>query len=85
MYHPDRYTELHTDASKYGYGSMLLQQDPEDMKLHPIYYSSRKTTDAEPKYHSYELEVLAIISSLKKFRHYLLGIHLRIVLHLNKL
>lgn len=78
MYHPDRETELHTDASKYGYGAMLLQRNPEDMKLHPIYYSSRKTTDAEQKYHSYELEVLAIISSLKKFRHYLLGISFKI-------
>lgn len=78
MYHPDRETELHTDASQYGYGAILLQRNPEDMKLHPIYYSSRKTTDAEQKYHSYELEVLAIISALKKFRHYLLAIPFKI-------
>lgn len=78
MFHPERETELHTDASQYGYGAMLLQRNPEDMKLHPIYYSSRKTSDAEQKYHSYELEVLAIISSLKKFRHYLLGIPFKI-------
>lgn len=78
MYHPERETELHTDASLYGYGAMLLQRNPEDMQLHPVYYSSRKTSDAEQKYHSYELEVLAIISSLKKFRHYLLGISFKI-------
>lgn len=40
---------------------------------------SRKTTDAERKKHSYELEVLAIVEALKKFRHYLLGIPFKIV------
>lgn len=33
-----------------------------------IYYFSRKTTPTEAKYTSYELEVLAIIQVLKKFR-----------------
>ncbi|GFW68287.1 transposon Tf2-9 polyprotein [Trichonephila clavipes] len=34
---------------------------------------------AEEKYDSYELEVLAIINALKKFRVYLLGLHFKIV------
>ncbi|GIY40322.1 retrovirus-related Pol polyprotein from transposon 297 [Caerostris extrusa] len=35
-----RTTELHTDASKYGYGAVLLQA-AEDGKLHPIHYMSK--------------------------------------------
>lgn len=40
---------------------------------------SRKTNDAEERYTSYELEALAIIEAIKKFRHYLFGIHFKIV------
>ncbi|GFT23819.1 transposon Tf2-11 polyprotein [Trichonephila clavipes] len=40
---------------------------------------SKKTNTAEKKYDSYELEVLAIINALKKFRVYLLGQHFKIV------
>lgn len=40
---------------------------------------SRKTLDHERKYSSYELEVLAIVHALKKFRVYLLGIKFKIV------
>lgn len=40
---------------------------------------SKKTTDAERKYSSYELEVLAIVDALKKFRVYLLGFPFKII------
>lgn len=39
-------TELHTDASKHGYGAILLQRDYVDRLLHPVYYTSGKTTPA---------------------------------------
>lgn len=70
--------ELHTDASQEGYGAILLQRSAQDNSLHPVYYMSKKTTDAEKKYPSYELEVLAVIEALKKFRVYLLGTHFKI-------
>lgn len=70
-------TELHTDASMYGYGAVLLQVFSGE--LHPVYFASKKTSDAEMKYHSYELEVLAIIYALRKFRVYLIGVHFKIV------
>ncbi|GIY15933.1 hypothetical protein CDAR_510641 [Caerostris darwini] len=73
-----RTTELHTDASKYGYGAVLLQA-AEDGKLHPIHYMSKKTSLAEEKYSSYELEVLAVVEALKKFRIYLLVNKFKIV------
>jgi len=44
---------------------------------------SRKTTDAQRKYSSYELEVLAIIEAITKFRVYLLGIPFKIVTDCN--
>ncbi|GFY78096.1 transposon Tf2-9 polyprotein [Trichonephila inaurata madagascariensis] len=78
IYKYGRRTELHTDACKQGYGAILLQE-AEDGKLHPVYYMSKKTNTAEEKYDSYELEVLAIIKALKKFRVYLLGQHFKIV------
>jgi len=72
-------TELHTDASMHGYGAILLQRNDKDGMFHPVYYASGKTTTAESKYSSYELEVLAIIKALRKFRVYLLGISFKII------
>ncbi|XP_011684299.1 PREDICTED: uncharacterized protein LOC105447791 [Wasmannia auropunctata] len=79
LYRVGAYTELHTDASMHGYGAILLQRDNEDQLLHPVYYASGKTTPAEEKYTSYELEVLAVIKALKRFRVYLLGIPFKVV------
>lgn len=79
IYNPTAATELHTDASRYGLGAILLQQDDHDGKMHPVYYYSKKTNEAEQRYTSYELEVLAIITALKKFRVYLYGIDFKIV------
>ncbi|GFX63496.1 transposon Tf2-9 polyprotein [Trichonephila clavipes] len=78
IFQQGRTTELHTDASKQGYGAVLLQE-AEDGKLHPVQYMSQKTTPAEEKYSSYELEVLAVVNALKKFRTYLLGNHFKII------
>ncbi|GFU84844.1 retrovirus-related Pol polyprotein from transposon 297 [Trichonephila clavipes] len=69
--------QLHTDASKYGYGAILLQES-EDGQYHPIYYMSKKTVPHEEKYSSYELEMLAVIEALKKFRHFLQGTQFKI-------
>lgn len=79
LYRVSAETELHTDASKYGYGAILFQRNNEDQLLHPVYYASGKTTPAEEKYASYKLEVLAIVKALKRFRVYLLGIKFKIV------
>lgn len=40
---------------------------------------SKKTTPAEEKYSSYELEVLAVIQAVKRFRIYLLGVAFKII------
>lgn len=79
IYNPRLHTELHTDASCTAYAAILMQKSVEDNELHPVHYMSRKTTDAQSKYTSYELEALAIIEGIKKFRHYLFGIKFKIV------
>jgi len=81
IYNPEATsTELHTDASQFGFGAVLLQaDDSDDERLHSICFMSKKTSEAQQKFHSYELEVLAIVEALKKFRVYLLGLRFKIV------
>lgn len=71
IYNPVAETEVHTDASSVGLGAILLQKD-EDGKLHPVAYYSWRTSPDESKYHSYDLETLAVVQALKHFRVYLL-------------
>lgn len=77
VYNPDRETELHTDASSKGYGACLLQK--KEGAFHPVAFYSKKTTKEEARYHSFELETLAVIKALRHFRVYLQGIPFRIV------
>lgn len=78
LYSPRDETELHCDASAAGFGAILLQRKV-DRKLHPVFYFSKRTTDNESKYHSFELETLAIIYALRRFRTYLLGLKFKII------
>lgn len=71
LFNPSLETQLFTDASVHGVAGILIQV--KDNKQHVIAYYSRHTNPGEQKYHSFELETLAIVSSVQKFRHYLLG------------
>jgi hypothetical protein len=84
IYDPTRETELHTDASKLGYGAVLLQKQ-NDNKLHPVAYFSKSIGKHEINYHSYELETLAVVYALARFRVYLAGIRFTIVTDCNSL
>lgn len=53
LYNP----KLRTDASKYGYGPVLLQKYPGDNMFHPVHFMSRKTKPCEENYSSTELGV----------------------------
>lgn len=83
LYRVGAETELHTDASRYSLGVILLQKDAENNQLHLVYYASWKTVDAEEKYNSYKLEVLAIVKTLRKFVEYPIS-YQPIVRHLYK-
>lgn len=72
-------TELHTDASRKGFGAVLLQKQIQDDNLHPVHYMCRKTSPAKRNLHSYELEALVIVEAVRKFRSYLMGIQFKIV------
>ena len=77
-------TELHTDASKYGIAGILMQRS-QDGLMRPVAYYSRKTTNDEQKLHSFDLETLAVIASLNRFRVYLLGLKFKIITDCNAL
>lgn len=47
-----------------------------------VFYS-RQTTPNEQKLHSFELETLAVIAALNKFRVYLLGLRFKIITDCN--
>ena len=64
---------LCTDASIMGLGAVLEQDG------HPVAYFSRALRNAEVRYSTIELECLAIVESLKRFRHYIIGRHFEIL------
>lgn len=84
LYDAELETELHTDASKIGIAGILMQRNKEGL-LRPVAYYSRKTTNDEQKLHSFELETLAVVASLSRFRVYLLGLKFKIVTDCNAL
>lgn len=79
IYSPSLETEVHTDASSAGFGGILLQRQENDKKFHPVLFYTRKTTAAESKLHSFELETLAVVYTLQRFRMYLFGLKFVIV------
>lgn len=84
IYDENLETQVHTDASTLGIAGILMQRQP-DGHLKPVAFASRQTTAAESKYHSYELEALAVVMSIKKFRVYLLGKPFTVVTDCNAL
>lgn len=81
LFDPSLPTELHTDASTIGYGGILIQKQEGNTRV--IGYFSKRTLKFEEHYHSYELETLAVVNSLRHFRVYLLGIHFTLVTDCN--
>ena len=63
---------LCTDASDLAIGAVLMQ----DKKI--VAYESRKLNSAELNYPVHEKELLAVIHSLKVWRHYLLGVKFKL-------
>jgi len=78
IYSPHAETELHCDASTSGFGGILLQKQNDGM-WKPISFWSQRTTPTEAKYHSFELECLAVVYALKRFHIYLAGQKFKII------
>ncbi|CAN6454199.1 unnamed protein product [Victoria cruziana] len=58
---------VYTDASRDGYGSVLMQND------RVIAYTSRQLRQHEKNYATHDLELRAIVHTVKVWRHYLYG------------
>lgn len=78
IFDPQYPIELHTDASMNCYGAILLHKIDNNPRV--IEYFSKQTSSIESRYHSYELETLAVFNSMKHFRHYLHGRHFTVIL-----
>lgn len=70
-YDEDLEVVVQTDASQEGLGAVLLQDGGDGPR--PISYISRGLSDVEKRRHCNELECLALVWALKKFRPYVYG------------
>ncbi|GBG72937.1 hypothetical protein CBR_g12659 [Chara braunii] len=68
---PDELFIVTTDASRYGIGSVLAQQ--EGPKLRPVEYMSKKMSSQKLAKSTYEKELYVVYKALTHWRHYLLG------------
>jgi len=84
LYNPLAETELHTDACSSGLGGVLLQKQPSGL-FAVVAYFSKSTNRAEQNYHSFELEMLAIVRSIERFHLYLYGVDFTVVTDCNAL
>lgn len=84
LYDPTKETELHTDASSTALGAILMQWQSSN-KFAPISYYSQRTNDAESRYHSFELEMLAVVKAIERYHIYLYGVKFKVVSDCNAL
>lgn len=68
---------LQTDASAYGIGAVLTQEFDDGEKV--ICYISRSLTRQERNLSTTERECLSVIYAVEKLRHYLEGVHFKII------
>lgn len=78
LYNPQFKTELHTDASNLALAGILLQRQSTNHWA-PVAYYSQATNKAEMNYHSFELEMLAVVKAIERFHIYLYGIEFTVV------
>ena len=62
-------TILQTDASKEGFGAVILQDN------NPLYYASCTLTSTEKNYQNLEQECMAAVWGMEKFHYFLYGKH----------
>ena len=68
---------LSVDASGYSIGAVLHQTDG-DGTVRPVGFYSRRLTDAEMKYSTYDRELVGLRDGVLHFRHWLLGIPFKV-------
>ena len=70
---------VETDASDFAVRAVLLQVGDDNLE-HPVAFFSRKMLPAETNYPVHNKEILAIISTLKEWPHYLMNAHYPVVI-----
>jgi hypothetical protein len=70
---------LQTDASGFAIAGILNQYDVFGV-LRPVNFYSRKCSPAEQNYDTYDRELLAIVETLKQWRHYLEGANYKVLI-----
>ena len=71
LYNPKAKAKVPADASSFGLGAVLLQQD--DRGWHPVAFASRSLSEVEQRYAQIEKEALATVWACEKFAAYLVG------------
>jgi len=64
---------IETDSLDFTSGAILSQQLPGEEKWHPVAFYSKSLSPVEWNYEIYDKEMLAIICTLEKWRHFLEG------------
>src|SRR5438045_7643130 len=75
-FNPEVRTQLQTDASGFALSGIISQpepgiENPTNRHWHPVAFWSRKMTDVERQYETYDHELLAIVECFKHWHHYL--------------
>ena len=65
--------QIEADSSDFATGAVLSQQLTMDRKWHPIAFYSKSLSFVEWNYEIHDKEILAIIRTLEKWRHFLEG------------
>jgi len=78
LYDPTLETELHTDASTTALAVILMQRQHSGTWA-PVAYFSQITNEAEKKYHSFELEMLAVLRAIERFHIYFYGLDFTVI------
>ena len=68
--------EIHTDASAYGIGAVLMQVQNGEPRV--IAYASKSLTKPEQNYSATERECLAVVWGIEKYRPYVEGTHFKV-------
>jgi transposase InsO family protein len=76
-YQPELASRLETDASIQGIAGIFSQLQSNG-NWHPVAFWSRKLIPAEVNYHTYDLELLAIVATITHWRHYIEGLKIKL-------